>query len=92
MHYQDVINFLTSHKYQIMESDLEESGQSSLPQITDKCSIAPQGWKKSDHIDFASVNLDNLVQQFKYHFRKTLYIQLSLMKNGKIWLNTLGVT
>ena len=75
VHYEDGINFLTSHKDQIMESVLaclKNRVKAHHPELLTNALkiLATQGWNKSDDIDFASVNLDNLVQQYLIPLQK----------------------
>ena len=75
VHYDEGIDFLTSHKNEIMESVLaclKNRVKAHHPELlTNALKIfATQGWNKSDDIDFASPNLDSLVQRFLIPLRK----------------------
>ena len=73
VHYEDGIDFLTSHKDQIMESVLaclKNRVKAHHPYLLTNALkiLATQGWNKSADIDFASVN--HLVQQFLIPLQK----------------------
>ena len=69
VHYDEGIDFLTSHKNEIMESVLaclKNRVKAHHPELLTNALkiLAMQGWNKSDDIDFASPNLTVLCNNF----------------------------
>ena len=76
VHYEGGIDFLTNY-YGVCSCLFDESGQSVSPELLTNALkiLATQGWNKFNDIEFASVNLDNLVQQLKADVNTSVIIE-----------------